>query len=88
MPHVVWGADFDVYMRGAGAAGVAGGHDLLACCDGVAGGYGCLGAVAVGPYDAGVVGGGEADAAGVAVAAAGWCRSLGPTSRGARFGWW
>ena len=68
--HVVWGADFYVDMWGAGAAGVAGGHDLLACGDGVAGGYEGLGAVAVGPSNARAVGGGEADAAGVAVAAA------------------
>ena len=53
MLHVVWGSDFDMEVRGAGAAGVAGGHDLLACCDGVAVGGEGLVAVAVGPSDAG-----------------------------------
>ena len=46
--HVVWGSDFDLHMWGAGAAGVAGCHELLSCCDVVAGG-GEMFAVAVHP---------------------------------------
>ena len=72
MLDAVVGADLKVEVRGAGAAGVAGGEDEGSCFDVAAEGDVEVAAVAVGPAGAEVVDDGEADAAcGAAVDASG-----------------
>ena len=81
----VGGADLEVEVGGAGAAGVAGGEDEGSGFDVAAAGDVEVAAVAVGPSGAEVVDDGDADAAGgAAVDAAGGAALLPPVVRPGR----